>query len=246
MTTSGGGGGGGGGKDRDKGKGASVSFTEGKKVLAYHGPLLYEAKPLFNTSRAPLVFKDEYLEVSTRLPGDAALYVLGENTQPGGIKLWTNDPYTLYTTDASAINLNTDLYGSHPEYMDLRNLAGRSVVHAVLLLNNNDMDVFYTGTSLTYKVIGGLPDFYFFAGPTPLTVVDQYTAMIGRPAPMLYWVFVVEDVVENYRSAQIPLDVIWNDDDHEDARKDFALSLVNYPRPKLLAFLDKIHKRGMK
>ncbi|KAE8818146.1 Helix-loop-helix DNA-binding domain containing protein [Hordeum vulgare] len=41
TTTSGGGGG---GKDRDKGKGASVSFTEGEKVLAYHGPLLYEAK----------------------------------------------------------------------------------------------------------------------------------------------------------------------------------------------------------
>ncbi|KAI4987799.1 hypothetical protein ZWY2020_028557 [Hordeum vulgare] len=34
----------GGGKDGDKGKGASVSFTEGEKVLAYHGPLLYEAK----------------------------------------------------------------------------------------------------------------------------------------------------------------------------------------------------------
>ncbi|KAE8811026.1 Transcription factor bHLH85 [Hordeum vulgare] len=44
TTTMSGGGGGGGGKDRDKGKGASVSFTEGEKVLAYHGPLLYEAK----------------------------------------------------------------------------------------------------------------------------------------------------------------------------------------------------------
>ncbi|KAI5001888.1 hypothetical protein ZWY2020_026538 [Hordeum vulgare] len=51
---------------------------------------------------------------------------------------------------------------------------------------------------------------------------------------------VVEDVVENYRSAQIPLDVIWNDDDHMDARKDFTLSPVNYPRPKLLAFLDML------
>ncbi|KAI5017310.1 hypothetical protein ZWY2020_042198 [Hordeum vulgare] len=57
---------------------------------------------------------------------------------------------------------------------------------------------------------------------------------------------VVEDVVENYRSTQIPLNVIWNDDGHMDARKDFTLSPVNYPRPKLLAFLDKIHKRGMK
>ncbi|KAE8811151.1 alpha-glucosidase [Hordeum vulgare] len=49
-----------------------------------------------------------------------------------------------------------------------------------------------------------------------------------------------EDVVENYRSAQIPLDVIWNYDDHMDARKDFTLSPMNYPRPKLLAFLDML------
>ncbi|KAI4979766.1 hypothetical protein ZWY2020_016519, partial [Hordeum vulgare] len=51
---------------------------------------------------------------------------------------------------------------------------------------------------------------------------------------------VVEDVVENYRSAQIPLDVIWNYDDHMDARKDFTLSPMNYPCPKLLAFLDML------
>lgn len=56
---------------------------------------------------------------------------------------------------------------------------------------------------------------------------------------------VVEDVVENYRSAQIPLDVIWNDDDHMDARKDFTLSPMNYPRPKLLAFLDMLQFLGM-
>ena len=57
---------------------------------------------------------------------------------------------------------------------------------------------------------------------------------------------VVEDVVENYKKAQIPLDVIWNDDDHMDGHKDFTLNPVNYSRPKLLAFLDKIHSIGMK
>ncbi|KAJ6772011.1 ALPHA-GLUCOSIDASE [Salix koriyanagi] len=57
---------------------------------------------------------------------------------------------------------------------------------------------------------------------------------------------VVEDVVENYKKAQIPLDVIWNDDDHMDGHKDFTLNPNNYPRPKLLAFLEKIHSIGMK
>ncbi|OWM75782.1 alpha-xylosidase 1 [Punica granatum] len=220
---------------------------------------------LFNTSSggsdpySSLVFKDQYLEVSTALPKDAALFGLGENTQPHGIKLFPGDPYTLYTTDVSAINLNTDLYGSHPVYMDLRNVGGEAYAHAVLLLNSNGMDVFYRGTSLTYKVIGGVMDFYFFSGPSPLGVVDQYTQFIGRPAPMPYWAFgfhqcrwgyhnlsVIEDVVENYQKAQIPLDVIWNDDDHMDGKKDFTLNPLNYPRPKLLAFLEKIHARGMK
>ncbi|CAM0908033.1 unnamed protein product [Alopecurus aequalis] len=34
----------GGGKDKDKGKDAPAAFMEGDRVLAYHGPLLYEAK----------------------------------------------------------------------------------------------------------------------------------------------------------------------------------------------------------
>ncbi|GFP84644.1 alpha-xylosidase 1 [Phtheirospermum japonicum] len=206
-----------------------------------------------------LVFKDQYLELSTKLPKDASLYGLGENTQPHGIKLHPNDPYTLYTTDISAINLNADLYGSHPVYMDLRHVGGEAYAHAVLLLNSNGMDVLYTGDSLTYKVIGGIFDLYFFSGPTPLAVVDQYTDFVGRPAAMPYWAFgfhqcrwgyhnlsVVEDVVESYKKAQIPLDVIWNDDDHMDGHKDFTLNPVNYPRPSLLSFLDKIHARGMK
>ncbi|GJN05926.1 hypothetical protein PR202_ga23603 [Eleusine coracana subsp. coracana] len=239
--------------------GEELVFTYGRDPFWFAVHRKSTRQPLFNTSAGPLVFKDQYIEASTSLPRDAALYGLGENTQPGGIRLRPNDPYTIYTTDISAINLNTDLYGSHPVYMDLRSLGGRGVAHAVLLLNSNGMDVFYKGTSLKYKVIGGLLDFYFFAGPTPLAVVDQYTSMIGRPAPMPYWAFgfhqcrwgyknlsVVEGVVEGYRNAQIPLDVIWNDDDHMDAAKDFTLDPVNYPRPKLLAFLDKIHAQGMK
>ncbi|CAI9096221.1 OLC1v1032309C1 [Oldenlandia corymbosa var. corymbosa] len=223
------------------------------------GQTLFDSTSDDSDPYSNLVFKDQYLEISTKLPKDASLYGLGESTKPHGIKLYPNAPLTLFTTDVSAIYLNTDLYGSHPMYMDLRNVKGEAFAHSVLLLNSNGMDILYRGDSLTYKVIGGVFDFYFFSGPSPLEVVDQYTSFIGRPAPMPYWALgfhqcrwgyhnlsVVEDVVENYKKAKIPLDVIWNDDDHMDGHKDFTLNPVNYPRPKLLAFLDKIHAEGMK
>ncbi|KAL1196146.1 Alpha-xylosidase 1 [Cardamine amara subsp. amara] len=221
---------------------------------------------IFNTTSSDkafgeMVFKDQYLEISTSLPKEASLYGLGENSRANGIKLVPNEPYTLFTEDVWAFKLNTDLYGSHPVYMDLRNdvVGGKAYAHSVLLLNSNGMDVFYRGSSLTYKVIGGVLDFYFFDGPSPLNVVDQYTSLIGRPAAMPYWslgfhqcrwgyrnVSVVEDVVDNYQKAKIPLDVIWNDADYMDGYKDFTLDIVNFPRAKLLSFLDKIHKMGIK
>ncbi|KAG8473322.1 hypothetical protein CXB51_035434 [Gossypium anomalum] len=258
---------------RSRKKPTSVLEIAGSELIFLHtiDPFSFavtrrsNGQTLFNSSSGgadsfgEMAFKDQYLEISTQLPEDASLYGLGENTQPHGIKLYPNDPYTLYTTDKSAINLNTDLYGSHPVYMELRNVGDKPYAHAVLLLNSNGMDVFYRGNSLTYKLIGGVFDFYLFVGPTPLDVVDQYTSFIGRPAPMPYWslgfhqcrwgyhnLSVVEDVVENYKKAKIPLDVIWNDDDHMDGHKDFTLNPINYPRPKLLAFLEKIHSIGMK
>ncbi|XP_022150645.1 alpha-xylosidase 1-like, partial [Momordica charantia] len=74
------------------------SFTVRRKS---NGQTLFDSGSGESDPYNSLVFKDQYLEISTKLPESATVYGLGENTQPKGMKLQPDEPYTLYTTDVA-------------------------------------------------------------------------------------------------------------------------------------------------
>lgn len=142
---------------------------------------------LFDTSAASLVFESQYLRLRTSLPEDPYLYGLGEHTD--NFRLNTTDYIrTLWNRDSYGVPPGTNLYGSHPFYVEQR----ESGTHGVFLLNSNGMDVFINNTEeagqyLEYNTLGGVFDFYFLAGPSPIEVAKQYAEVVGLPAMQPYW-----------------------------------------------------------
>ncbi|CAG8440365.1 7604_t:CDS:2 [Ambispora gerdemannii] len=210
-----------------------------------------ESGPIFDTIGKHLIFKDQYLELSTSLPLDSNIYGLGEVA--ASFRRETGR-FTLFSRDAPCPE-NENLYGTHPFYVELRD--GKA--HGVLLLNSNGMDVIYENGKITYKVIGGILDFYVFLGPTPQNVVEQYAGLIGRPCFIPYWslgfhqcrwgyntIEKFEEMVSQYEKAKIPMDAAWIDLDYMDAFKIFTFHPHHFPPEKFVSYVEKLHKNHRK
>ncbi|KAK5652429.1 hypothetical protein OQA88_10472 [Cercophora sp. LCS_1] len=213
---------------------------------------------LFDTSAASLVFESQYLRLRTKLPNNPNLYGLGEHSDPFRLKT-SRYVRTLWSQDSFGVPDNSNLYGNHPVYFEHRKTGS----HGVFFLNSNGMDVVIDkdsgGQYLEYNTLGGVLDFWFFAGPSPVEVAKQYAEVAGLPAMMPYWslgfhqcrygyqdAFEVAEVVQNYSVAGIPLETMWTDIDYMDRRRGFSLDPQRFPKEMMRGLVDHLHSKRQK
>lgn len=169
-----------------------IRFSFDEYPFSFSVSRVSNGETLFNSSSSShnLVFESQYVNVRTSLPESPNLYGLGEHSDP--FRLNTTDySRTLWNRDAYMIPAGTNLYGTHPLYLDHR---GETGAHGVFLLNSNGMDIRIDkdpdgSQFLEYNILGGVLDFYFLAGPSPMDVSVQYAEVAGLPAMVPYWGF---------------------------------------------------------
>ncbi|KAL9118812.1 MAG: hypothetical protein Q9187_004633 [Circinaria calcarea] len=243
----------------------STAATAALEFVVINKPFSFAVKRkgtnevLFDTSGTALIFESQYLRLRTSLPTNPNLYGLGEDTDP--FRRNTTDYIrTLWSRDSYLIPPGTNLYGNHPVYFEHRETTKET--HGVFLLNSNGMDIKInntpeTGQYLEYNIIGGILDFYFLTGPSPVAVAQQYSQVVGLPVMMPYWslgyhhcrygmrdVYEVADVVFNYSAANIPLETMWTDIDYMDRRKVFTLDPERFPLSKVRELVDHLHNNN--
>ncbi|OMJ26506.1 Alpha-glucosidase [Smittium culicis] len=208
---------------------------------------------IFDTMGKPIVFEDQYLELTSVLPKNANIYGMGES--PDDLRRDPDDTIkTLWARDA-ANPFKENTYGAHSIYME--NRAGK--FHGAYLHNSHGMDIVLRNQTIQYRVLGGVLDMHFFGGPSAYDVINSYTDFVGRPLPIPAAVLgfqncrygyksidEVDQVIANYSAAGIPLEYMWIDIDYMDRTRDFTFDPVNFPIAKVQNTLKNLRAKKQK
>ncbi|KAG7226089.1 hypothetical protein INR49_018700 [Caranx melampygus] len=207
---------------------------------------------IWDSSVPGFTFSDMFIQVSTKLSSEF-VYGFGETEHPTFKHDLNYHTWGMFSKDQPP-GYKMNCYGVHPFYMGLETTTD---AHGVLLLNSNAMDVTFQPTpALTYRTVGGILDFYMVLGPTPEMVVQEYTALIGRPVLPAYWSLgfqlcrygysndqEIADLYRDMKAAGIPYDVQYADIDYMDRQLDFILDPEFQHLP---ALVDQMRAEGMR
>ncbi|KAJ1026727.1 hypothetical protein NDA16_002325 [Ustilago loliicola] len=217
-----------------------------------------------------IVFENQYLQLSSALPEDANIYGLGEYVT-GSFRRNPDETLQPFFTLDAGTPVDSNQYGYHPVYTEARRGSdGKLRTHTVYLQNTAGMDVLLRKGVIQYRAIGGTLDFRFFSGDSspsssngekgevknsPNTAIQQYVNFIGNPVIHPYWsygfhlcrwgytnVSDTQAIVDSMRSANIPLEVQWNDIDYMQEFRDFTTDPSRFPQSEFAAMISKLRE----
>jgi alpha-glucosidase len=205
-----------------------ISFTNAAGV-----PILEDQPSL------PMAWDGENIHVWKRMPLDENYYGLGDKA---GHMNRRNRSFTMWNTDEFGWQESSDpLYKDIPFFIGLRNGAAYGV-----FFDNPYRSSFDFGKEspdyFSFGAVAGELNYYFFSGPDPKRIVQNYTALVGRtPLPPLWTLGFQQsrysyypeararEIVQTYRQKKIPLDAIYFDIDYQQGNAPFTVNRQYFP-----------------
>ncbi|KAF2219453.1 glycosyl hydrolases family 31-domain-containing protein, partial [Elsinoe ampelina] len=229
---------------------------------------------LFSTLGSKLIYEDQFIEFVTSLPENYNMYGMGEHFHALRLgNNYTATFYAADNGNPIDPNLyGSHPFYLETRYYEVDHKSGKRVLltgdaspdasyqsksHGLFYRNAHPLEARLNPTNLTWRALGGSIDLYFFDGPTQPEVTRQYQEAVGFPAMQQYWTLgfhqcrwgyknwsMLEDVVTNFKDAQIPLETIWTDIDYMLQYRDFENDPNTFPYDTGRDFLKRLHANG--
>lgn len=225
---------------------AELKMTVGNTaVLVKKSPLLISFADaagnvlLADERTLPMAFDGPRVHVWKKMPADENYYGLGDKTGPMNRR---NRAFTMWNTDQFGWTESTDpLYKAITFFMGLH----KGVAWGVFFDNTYRTSFDFGKESpdyFSFGAEGGELNYYFFSGPDPKKIVQQYTALVGRtPLPPLWTLGFqqsrysyypearVREIASTLREKKIPADAIYLDIDYQQGNAPFTINREYFP-----------------
>ena len=187
----------------------------------------------------PVSFDGTAFHVWKSMPEDEHYFGLGDKSGPLDHR---NLSFTMWNTDAFGWQESTDpLYKDIPFLLAMRNGSAYGI-----FLDNTYRTNFDFGKEsrdfYSFGADGGELDYYFFYGPDPKRVIQDFTALVGRSQlpPLValgyqqcrysyYPEARVREIAREFRTRKIPADIIYLDIDYQQNNRPFTIDREKFP-----------------
>jgi alpha-glucosidase len=198
------------------------------------GKVISQDQPHYPTS-----FNNAAFRVWKSMPDDEHYFGLGDKTGPLDHR---DISFTMWNTDAFGWQESTDpLYKTIPFLLATRAGSAYGIFLDNTYRSNFDFGK-QSGDFYSFGAEGGELDYYFFYGPDPKRVVQDFTTLVGRaPLPPLFALGFqqcrysyypearVREVAAEFRKRKIPADVIYLDIDYQQNNRPFTIDRERFP-----------------